>query len=420
MKKMVELAAASVRHAWLRRNPSTVQEANPEQKLRRLFVDVSTIIRHDARTGIQRVVRAVWSELSSRSGEHFLVQPVFATRTRGYCCAPADFLNGVGRDWVAEPMNVSAGDQFLGLDLAAHLLPGHRRQLVEWKSLGASIHLLVYDLLPLMHPEWFNPRTASNFRKWLSILATHADQAICISDNVAHCLERCLADGCKEGPQIVRMQMGGDISASIPSVGVSREISGLLELARFRPAILMVGTIEPRKAYDVALDAFELLWRTRPDAPDLIIVGKPGWKTSSIQSRLKRHPYRGSRLHWLARTSDEALCGLYKVSAGVFVPSRAEGFGLPLIEAAQFRRYVLARDLPVFREHRLTNTVFFEDDSPAALADRLVELARIGRAGLATATALPTWGECVDGLLDHLGLGANAGRSGVSPLRQAS
>jgi len=420
MNKAVALEAAGVRQAWLWRNRSTVQDSNPEEKRRRLFVDVSTIIRHDARTGIQRVVRAVWSELSRRSGDDFLVQPVFATRTRGYCCAPADFLNGVGSDWIAKPMNVNAGDKFLGLDLAAHLLPGYRRQLLEWKSRGASIHLLVYDLIPLMYPQWFNSAAASNFRRWLKILAANADQAICISDNVAHCLEQWLTDSCDGHPEIVRMHMGGDISASIPSTGVSPEVSTLLGLARFRPAILMVGTIEPRKAYDVALDAFELLWRTRPDGPDLIIVGKPGWKTSSIQARLDRHPYRGSRLHWLSQTSDEALCDLYKACAGVFVTSRAEGFGLPLIEAAQFRRHVLARDLPVFREHRLVNTIFFEDDSPASLADRLMELAKIGKAGPADSAILPTWGDCVDGLLNHLGLGADASSASVSPLRKAS
>jgi glycosyltransferase involved in cell wall biosynthesis len=419
MKELRGVVDAGTRKAWLWRNRSAFGEAAVADQPR-LFVDVSTILRHDAGTGIQRVVRAVWSELKRRSGNGFVVLPVFATNRHGYCAAPIDFLNGVDQDWIADPLKVRSGDKFLGLDLAAHLLPRYRPQLAAWKAFGATIHLLVYDLLPLLRPDWFSASTALNFRKWIEVLGNDADQAICISNHVARDLRCRLAHAGSRCPHIIRMQMGADIAASIPSKGVSHEISTLLDQPRRRPAILMVGTIEPRKGYDVALSAFDLLWRSQMDAPDLIIVGKPGWKTSSIQRRLRTHPERGTRLHWLREVSDEALCRLYEDCAGVFVASRAEGFGLPLAEAAQFGRHVLARDLPAFREQRLSNVWFFQNDAPSSLARRLIEFASVCRTVSAPKPNFVSWSASVEGLLCGLGLEPAQFGGMESSLRKAS
>ena len=165
----------------------------------------------------------------------------------------------------------------------------------------------------------------------------------------------------------------------------------------------MVGTIEPRKGYNLAIAAFEHLWRTRPnDSPDLVIVGKGGWKTTALQDYLRTHPQIGKRLHWLEGVTDEGLCLFYEKCRGVFMASRGEGFGLPLIEAALHRRYVLARDLPVFREHNLPGAAYFSDDSPHALGHALLELANTGR-NPAPAVKLPTWSESVDDLLRVIG-----------------
>ena len=418
MNAISRLLALGARKAWLWNNGNGFVEAVPEE-YPRLLVDVSAIIRCDAQTGIQRVVRAVWSELLRRNGQGFVLQPVFATSRRGYCYAPIDFLGEGANGSAVEPVRVRPGDKFLGLDLSAHLLPHYRRQLNAWKAAGATIHMVVYDLLPLLRPEWFSAATVANFGKWLKIVVNDADQAICISDQVAQDLERSVADAGRPGPAIVRMQMGADIDGSIPSAGVSEPVSRILERLRFRSAILMVGTVEPRKGYDAALAAFEHLWRTRPaDAPDLVIVGKPGWKTSALQARLQAHAERDVRLYWLTAVSDEGLCRLYDACAGVFVASKAEGFGLPLVEAAMFRRHVLARDLPVFREQGLPNVSFFTDDSPSVLGDRLLQLASVGKIGPAPIAELSSWSDCADELLRAIGV--SDGAKPEAALRKAS
>ena len=418
MRRIARAASVGARQAWLLRN--RLAFGKPIERDRpRLLVDVSAIMRHDAQTGIQRVVRAVWSDLRSRRNGGFETIPVFATNTHGYCYAPVDFLDRPVRGAPSNPVSVCPGDKVLGLDLSAHLLPKYRRQLRAWRRCGATIHLVVYDLLPILRPEWFSTAAVNHFVKWLDVLTRDADQAICISDQVARDLLQMIGGSGK--PAIGRLQMGGDIAASIPSKGLGPDIGRLLDHLRFRPAILMVGTVEPRKGYDAALAAFEYLWRTRPtEAPDLVIVGKSGWKTADLQARLRAHPERGRRLHWFDRMSDEGLCRLYEATRGVFMPSRAEGFGLPMVEAAMHRRHVLARDLAVFREQRLPNVFYFDDDRPAALGQRLIDLVSIGQKHVAPIPHLPSWSDCVDGLLTEIGLVGTKNLQAESQLRKAS
>lgn len=404
--------------SWRNRDPLAAAPGQPPQ----LLVDVSAILRRDAQTGIQRVVRSVWSELHKRSGGDFIVRPVFATPDHGYCYAPLDFLERRRRVEPAQAVRIGPGDRFLGLDLSAHLLPKYRRQLLAWKRRGASIHLIVYDLLPLQRPEWFNPQTCRRFADWFRIVTDDCDQAICISDEVARDLHMAIdaRTAADRRPAVGRLRMGADIDASLPSRGISVAAQRLFEQLRFRPFVLMVGTVEPRKGYDCALAAFDRLWLENPsEAPDLVIVGKAGWRTGPLQDAIRAHPELGRRLHWLDTLSDEGLCVLYEACRGVVMASRGEGFGLPLIEASMHRRHVLVRDLPVFREQRLANLIFFRDDSPEALGAKILELTTAGRSP-ASMVRLPTWSECVDDLLFALGIGSHGRTRSEDYLRKAS
>jgi glycosyltransferase involved in cell wall biosynthesis len=237
----------------------------------------------------------------------------------------------------AKPVNVQNGDIFLGLDLTAHLLPRHHAQLLGWKRKGVKVHVMVYDLLPLQHPQWFNTKTTRNFQRWIQILSIYADHAICISESVRCELTAWLNVKFRLHGNLLptsTIVLGADIAASAPSGGLPADGEFLLARLRSTPAVLMVGTLEPRKGYDQALAAFELLWKQKNIAPLLIIVGRPGWKTEALQNILRSHIQAGKKLIWLEDASDEFLSSLYAVCKGVLCASYAEGFGLPLIEAA--------------------------------------------------------------------------------------
>jgi glycosyltransferase involved in cell wall biosynthesis len=249
-------------------------------------------------------------------------------------------------------VKVKSGDLYLGLDLAAHLLPLHKTELAHWKRQGVLIHVIVYDLLPVLHPHWFNPKTTRNFHRWLKVIASLADSVICISNTVKAELEGWLSHqyALSVGTIPVHtISLGADLQSSIPSCGLPDDIEQLLNKFSNQTTVLMVGTLEPRKGHDQVLLAFDELWKQGCDV-NLIIVGKPGWKTDCLQQKLRSHPQLNSHLHWFDKASDEFLELLYRSCSGVIVASYAEGYGLPLIEAMYHNKPVLARDIPVFRE----------------------------------------------------------------------
>lgn len=405
MTHVFHLRSIVARQVWLQNYRRQTKAASRAGRPR-LFVDVSVIARHDAQTGIQRVVRAIWSELRRSHYGNFETVPVCANARHGYCSIPSDFLENPGVTEPLEPVVAGAGDTFLGLDLAAQCLPRYRQQLRAWRSSGAKVHIVVYDLLPLTRPQFFNARTALHFRRWFDVVQSDADGAICISKDVGRGLHaRLQANGRRDVPQVTHLKLCGDIAASRPTAGICDDVSRLLDRMRFRPTVLMVGTVEPRKAYDVALACFEHLWDTgMGEAPDLIIVGKRGWKTEALQRRIREHVEHGRRLHWLDQVTDEGLCALYDACRGLLMTSHAEGFGLPLVEAVRHRRHVLARDLPVFREQNLPNVSFFDDDRPQALGDLVLKLSAAGLNRPKQAPDLRDWSESIHDLLMQLGL----------------
>ena len=402
MKRLARIANRAARTLWLARNRSAFKDEGASRRPR-LLVDVSVIMRHDAATGIQRVVRSVWSELARARSCDFDVVPVYAGSRQGYCFAPGDFLSRKAKP-ASVPVGVRAGDKFLGLDLSAHYVPNYSDQLAAWRANGASLHFVVYDLLPLDRPEWFERSTCDHFRRWMDTVLAHADQALCISDSVAQEFRRrIIGSSAHQRLRVGRLYLSGDISASLPSSGCRPSVQSTLHKLRCKRTVLMVGTIEPRKGYDRAIDAFERLWSAGDAGPDLVIVGKPGWKTAELQQRIRNHGEYGGRLHWLEDVSDEALTAFYKASDAVFLASYDEGFGLPAVEAAMHRRWTLVRDLPVFREKQLPNLRFFADDDPEALASELASIFKLAECHSPAVSSAPKWSWCVEHLLEEIG-----------------
>lgn len=343
--------------------------------LPQILVDISVIYRHDARTGIQRVVRGILMQLIEHGAPGHIVRAVFATRDHGYHYASLEFLSDSSstaswRDQPTSAVQVGPDDIFLGLDLAAHLLPRHRAEVAQWKAAGVSIRLMVHDLLPVRHSRWFQRKTVRNFRRWLKFLADFCDVAICVSRDTEQDLRSWLARYRPKRLEAIQthvIRLGGDIGSTAPSRGVSGEAQEALQRHSLRPFVLIVGTVEPRKGLNAAIDAFELLWAHQGDAaPDLVIVGRPGWKTDRLQRRIQRHRDSGRRLYWFNDASDELLDLLYRGCQGVVAPSYAEGFGLPVEEAGRYGKAVLARDIPVFREPGRQVASFFRNDAEFA------------------------------------------------------
>jgi glycosyltransferase involved in cell wall biosynthesis len=100
--------------------------------------------------------------------------------------------------------------------------------------------------------------------------------------------------------------------------------------------LLFVGTLEPRKDVATLVAAHRLL----PDAPPLVLVGPPGWGAQVDTTGCVTPGY----------LEPDVLRSVVASASALVLPSRDEGFGLPLLEALAAGTPVVASDLPVLRE----------------------------------------------------------------------
>ncbi|KYP79849.1 glycosyltransferase family 4 protein [Ferroacidibacillus organovorans] len=167
--------------------------------------------------------------------------------------------------------------------------------------------------------------------------------------------------------KITWSHLGADVENSIPSMGLPNNADQNLTNIYRRKSFLMVGTVEPRKGYMQTVLAFERLWAEEIDV-NLIIVGKQGWMVETLIEKIRKHPELNRRLLWLEGISDEYLEKIYSSSTCLIAASEGEGFGLPLIEAAQHKLPIIARDIPVFREVAEEHAFYFHGKDPIDLA----------------------------------------------------
>ena len=357
---------------WLAYASTASWSLAPSPSHAQLLVDVSELVRVDARTGIQRVVRSILKKWLVHPPQGFRVEPVYAADDGSYRYARQftfGFLGGPSPG-VADPvMEARVGDQFILLDLYPRLQPAHLELHRRLQRLGVPVRFVVYDLLPVQMPQHFPDEVAVAHHAWLKAVAV-SDGAICISRTVADELFDWLQFFGPQGEQIFEIDwfhLGADLEASKPSVGLSEKAQSTIEALARGTALLVVGTVEPRKRHDQVLDAFEQLWKKGSEL-QLVIVGKQGWNTAEIAHRLRTHPQLERRLFWFEHASDELLEKVYGACKGLISASEGEGFGLNLIEAARAGLPILARDIPVFREVAGQQATYFSAPDAHGLA----------------------------------------------------
>jgi len=98
------------------------------------------------------------------------------------------------------------------------------------------------------------------------------------------------------------------------------------------PYLLSVGTVQPRKNYQMLIRAFAPVARQWPH--NLYIAGGKGWLYDDMMAEVERQGLNG-RVRFLGFVADEDLPALYSGATLFLFPSLYEGFGLPLLEAMQ-------------------------------------------------------------------------------------
>lgn len=378
----------------------------PSPRVRQIFVDVSAFAMKNEGTGVHRVVERIASELLHLDRPGSLVVPVYFNSEIGKY-SPADnttrALLRIRQDSPSygEYIQPWPGDYFLGLDLSFEALDAKSEELLRFRAKGVKVGSVLYDILPLEHPEFFWQGFNETFEAWLRFISCF-DDVLCISQTTAKKYEAWRSrNAASSRSEVLVFSMGSDFKESRDNEP---------QIMRQPNSFLMVGTIEPRKGHLETVKTFEKLWGLGYEA-NLTIVGKDGWLNRDVVRYLKSNKFFKTRLVWHKKLNDANLEQLYRQSTALIAASYAEGYGLPIVEAGLKNLPVIARDIEVFREVAGPNTVFFNDNVEANLLAKLRGIIE-GKISLdfeEDAFAKPlTWAEAAESLATLISRGTSS------------
>ncbi len=287
--------------------------------------DVTALLAGD--TGVARYTRDIAAALERRGidlrpfaigrGDHGDALPAGTRRLR----VP---LRLVHRSW-----------SLIGRPSAQSLTPAcdlvHAPDLVPPPSKGARV-VTVHDLVALDHPDLHPARSVAVQRQQLAAARNPATVVIAVSQSTAAALR-------SRGVDAERVVTAPNGLTAMPAPDPS--------VVPPHPYLLAVGAITPRKGLPTLAAAFSRA--AIPPSVRLVFAGPLGWEGERVVDAV-RSAGTDDRMIWLGRVSDAQLAALYDRAIAVCVPSVAEGFGFPLLEAAAAGAPVVASDLPVFRE----------------------------------------------------------------------
>lgn len=201
----------------------------------------------------------------------------------------------------------------------------------------------VFDVTPFTHPDAHQRCVCDAFASAWQCSRQHRARMVAVSRATRDAL---LAwDPADSDPAIIGIGLSAPFDAPLPADAD----------ASHRKKVLFVGTVEPRKNLDVAMDAVSRLRQQGSDVR-LTVVGKQGWGDEA-----GHRPAETAGLDRLGFVPDDDLLALYREAAILVCPSRDEGFGLPVLEAMAQGALPLVSPAPA-----LTELV----DTPGLVVDR--------------------------------------------------
>lgn len=231
----------------------------------------------------------------------------------------------------------------------------------HWRAARPDISpvFMIHDVIPLEFPELIPKKTVEEHRKLMALTAKHAEAVITPSGAAAAAVKRVLAEFTHRNVPIY------PVSLPIDEV-FNRSVTPDPALTA-HPYFVICGAIEPRKNHALLIR----IWRDLVDslgeaAPYLFIAGSPTHASKDFVSRLAQSPSLRRHVFIVSGLSSPALARLIAGARALLMPSFAEGFGLPPVEALALGTPSLLSDIPPHRDAAGASGLFLDPiDGPA-------------------------------------------------------
>lgn len=189
-----------------------------------------------------------------------------------------------------------------------------------------------------------------------------------------------LADLMKLDPSSIHIIPNGvDIDRFYKLEALTQSLLDQTRVLDASPILLLPVRITPRKNIELALRTLAELKKDFPQAA-LVMTGPLGphnannVKYFEMLTDLRKQLRLEGSVHFLAELHDgflpdEVISDFYRIADALLFPSREEGFGIPLIEAAFSHLPAFCADIPPLRKLGLGDAAFFSaDEDPAKIA----------------------------------------------------
>ena len=236
------------------------------------------------------------------------------------------------------------------------------------RKLGVETAYLIHDLIPILHPEFTTAHKVARHRKRVEQALRHASGIIANSQATANDLRDFAASSDLPVPPTLVAPLAG-----------AQFHRGDAFSPQQHPLFVAIGTVEARKNYDMLLRAWSMLIdRMGESAPHLVIAGNWGVHAGKVRAALRTDPRLTRFVAFRSGLDDAQIGHLVAGARAVLFPSRAEGFGLPLVEALHNATPVIASDLPVFRQLGQSIPTFLSPDDAEGWAGTIAQFCTDG------------------------------------------
>ena len=209
------------------------------------------------------------------------------------------------------------------------------------KTAGVSVGVYIYDLIPITHPEYCAAGLVSEFSFALGDGLNAFDFVLTISEFVAKEVRCFLKKYALRQIPVEAVLLAHQLHDR-PLVAHNRRWTGPLAPLHNKSFVLMVSTIEARKNHSYLFFVWKAMLDEGLDPPDLVFVGRFGWRVNDLKDMLEGTAYLGHRIHVLHDLSDVDLERLYQGCLFTAFPSITEGWGLPVGESLTHGRPCVA------------------------------------------------------------------------------